>query len=579
MRPYALPLTVSVLALVLGAGCSGDDTNPPDPPQTTGATAETGAGDTAVPFTGEPFQVTDHQGSVVLLRDARLREGDRGYFRMYGIFGSDLRDVGTGQLCLDRGICIDELPTSVGDYVELDGFFRTTESDFDWVGERVAIGNSPRDWMEMPFLYSLGTSADPEADLPEFGFYLGNESRLDRDEIPPLGVRVEEGEWGDGVEVEAEDGIPLPFMPRLNSPPGEVIPPAAVVTFDWMWPPDPKPPEPPVDRGSTPLYLRVRANELHRIYRLPQEGPYDLELGALGLNDSSQAEFYFGRWHSSETRINRNDLFVYGGIEARIGTTECPTNAFPSVNLAGTSNEGQLPAVQVASIGVSFDGLVLDQSVRDYGWDAKGSGTPTPQSSSLTFTAYRRNGEPLCTVRYDASSATSVPTNTVQTANAGRIFNAFEISLRGGISDCNRLDAPVFEGYPLLTQALESTPWIFAFGEMGESAGPLAEAYGNDWSTVEGQMYGLYAQRVISDNLDRCPGADEVYLDVELGAVEVGAGFLYQTEECGVLNPDLMALGYRPGIPMKSGVYSTTPASPFDVSLPECPPPETTTGL
>jgi len=569
------------LGLVIGvAGCSGDDdSNEPDPPQTTASTAETGSDDTAEPITGEPFQVINHEGSVVLIRDASLREGDNGYFRLYGVFGTDLRGVGTGQFCLDAGVCIEELPEQVGDFVELDGFFRTTEMDYDWVGERVSVGNSPRDWMEMPFLYARGSSADEDADVDVFGFYQGGEARLDRDEIPPLGVRIEEGEWGDNVEVEAEDGIPLPQLPRLVSPPTTVVPPAAVVTFDWLWPPDPKPPELPIDRGDTPLFLRVRANELHRIYRLPQEGPFDLELGALGVNESSDVEFFFGRWSNTEARINRNDLHVYGGIERRLTSTTCITSNLPKVNLAGESTGAESPTIQPASIAVSFDGLLVDEDVHDYGWDAKGLGSPTPTSSSLTFTAYDADQQPLCTVRYDASRASSVPVNTVTVANAGRVFAAFEIDLANGITDCNRLDSPIFEGYPTLNQALESTPWLFALGEMGASAGPLSQAYGNDWDTVEGQMYGLYAQRMISDNVDRCPGADDVYVDVEVGAVEVGAGFLYQTESCGVLHPDLVPLGYRPGNPMKSGVYSTSPVLPFEAVLPACPPPETTTGL
>lgn len=575
MRPHARPLLVSLIALVAGAGCSGDDTNQPDPPQTSGTTAETGTDDTAESTTGEDFQVRDHEGSVVLFRDGTLKDGDDGYFRLYGLFGSDLRGVGTGQLCLDKGVCIHDLPTTVGDYVELDQFFRTTESDFDWVGERVSIGNSPRDWMEMPFVYTVGTSPLPEADLEEFGFYKGSESRLDRDEIPPLGVRIEEGEWGDNVEVEAEDGIPLPVLPRLGSPAGTEVAPQAVISFEWMWPRDPKPPEPAFDRGDTPLYLRVKANELHRIYRLPEEGPYDLELGALGLNESSQVELSFGRWSYTEARLNKNDLYVYGGIEKKITTTTCPDSSFQRTNLAGESTGLDEPTLQVKSIGVSFDGILFDGEVKDYAYDAKGTGAPLPQSSSLTFTAYDADDQALCTVRYDASRATSIEANSVRTANAARIFNAYEIDLANGISDCNRLDAPVFEGYPRLAMALEATDWIFAFGEMGDSAGPLSQAYGNDWDTVEGQMYGLYIQRVLT-NSDRCPDADEVYVDVEAGAVEVGAGFLYQTSACGVLNPDLVPLRYRPGAPMKGGVYRTSPVLPFDAVLPQCPPPETT---
>ncbi len=563
----------ALLGVVGVVGCSGDDENPPDPPQQTGSTAETGANDTATTTTGDPFQVRDHEGSVVLYRDSLISEGDPAYIQMWANFGDDLRGVGTGQFCLDRGVCIHQLPENPGDFVELDRFFRSTEVDYDWVGERVAIGNSPRDWLEIPFQYVRGTSADEEVDGREYGFYSGSESRLDRDEVPPLGVRVEEGEWGDNVEIEAEDGIPFDFLPRLNSPSGTNVPPAAVVTFDWMWPPDPDPPEPPRDLGDTPLYLRVRSNELHRIYRLPHEGPFDLELGALGLNESSNVEFYFGRWSNTEARLNKNDLHVYGAIEKKLTSPGCNTATLPKVNLAGTPKPAEEPAINVAYLGVSFDGMVMDGGVYDYGWDVKGLGTATPTSSSLTFTAYGPDQQPLCSVQYDATRAEAVALNDVKPTNAARIFGAWEIDLANGVSDCNRLDSRVFEGYGTIPAAIESTPWVFALGELGrKSAAALEPVYGNDWATVDGQLYGLYVKRVVS-SLDRCVDADEVFVDVEVGAVEAGAGFLYQQASCGVMDPALVKLPYRPGLPMKSGVYSTTPVVPFDAVLPACPEP------
>ena len=384
MRPHLIFL----LALV---GCSGDDGDdtPVDAATTTGpTTTDTGPEPIDTEVTGEPWLQRNHQGSVVVRRQLESALG-RSETQLYGLFVDDMQGISTGLWCMDRGVCLDD-SLSFNRESDIRGIFRRGQSDYDWVGEAVYIGNDPRTWEFLPFI------ADETAN---FGVYRRSIKSFSSDDMPPYRVTFG-GEWD---EVEIDDAVEVPLLPRLLSPEASTtLPLAREVTLAWEWPP-----EDVRERGPGKLFLRVSSNQVDRMIPLPDDGPYTLDLSDWGLNPSSALDLYFGRWlRSSHTTEGNNELTVWSVAEQPLTTERC--SGAPNV-FAGMG-EGQVPGptgivLEVDQVSVGFRGVVDLGEVYDYRF-VNSEGEPETASAELLFDLYDVQGN-RCSLVYDASLAES----------------------------------------------------------------------------------------------------------------------------------------------------------------------------
>ena len=510
LRPSAI-----VLSFACMAACKGDDGRPPDPPQPEG-TGETGIPDTGPATPPEPWQVRGHEGSVVVRRDAAIRPGTQGYLEMYGLFADQLTGANSGLWCVEKGVCITTLPERPGDFVDLDGVIRRGQTSYDWVGETITVGNEPRDWLEIPFLHDF---------LTDYGVYRAGAVRIDQNEISPYDVRFE-GEWG---TVKVEDGIGLPLLPRLAE-----IPTASSVEFSWTWPDASR----KVDIGEGELYVRLASNEIDRIWRLPDEPPFTVDLEGLGLNNSSNVNLYFGRWTQQQVEVNRNTLNLFGVTEMRRSMPQC--SSWPNIVYSESRTNPLDPVIDVQYVGMGFEGLLDLGDVRDYRSDSNGDGTAEGVSSQLVFTFYDDAFAELCEVRYDASNATREP-QVWSTDSRAVIFEAYTMKPSRGVSTCSAVDEAVF-GSRDIRAVLESITWGFGFGETLATEEPLAEFYGDDWDAQKANTWGFFLK-----------------LPDEEKAFEIGAGQGYRLSDCATLDPALEPVRFAPGSPMTSAVHVHNP--------------------
>jgi len=415
------------LALV---GCSGDDasdtTSGTSPTPTT--PVDTGPEPIDTELTGEPWLKRGHQGSVVVRR--RLASAGAGStIELFGLFVDDLQGAKTGLWCMDRGVCIEELTQQESD---IDGVFRRGESDYDWVGEVITVGNDPRTWTTLPFV------ADLQAN---FGVYRNDINAFDEDELPPYRVAFG-GEWD---EVEIDDAVELPLLPKLRTPnPTEVLGLTQQVQFTWEWPPEDVRP-----RGSGRLYLRVMSNQVDRMIPLPDEGPFNLDISTWGLNPSSNLEIYFGRWlRQRHVTQGDNELTIWSVNEQPVQTQQCQGS--PSVPL--DEDDGHSPSnigvvFNVDQVSLSLDGILDRGNVADVKRQPDPKKAPDLTSSRLAFDLYDAAGN-HCAYQYDGSLAT--PRSAFASDSGALVQQAFNIEPNGAslrvACDASLLEASVTGG-------------------------------------------------------------------------------------------------------------------------------------
>jgi len=401
--------------VALAAGCDDDDgsgTGDGPTDNTTEPTGDTATEPVDTELTGEPWLKRDHEGSVVVRQELSYAMGN-GDVELYGLFVDDLQGASTGLWCMDRGVCFDEL--SVDEEMDIGGVFRRGLSDYDWVGETVTIGNDPRLWVNLPFV------ADAAAN---FGVYRSTVDEFDEDEVPPYRVSFD-GEWD---EVELDDAVQLPLLPRLRTPsPDEVQPRSTEVEFSWEWPPADVLP-----RGQGRLYIRVMSNQVDRMIPLPdEEGPYTLELEDWGLNPSSNVDFYFGRWtRKQEIVTGNNELTVWGVVEQPVTTVRCSgARNFNLDEEDGHVHSQTGVVLEVDQVSMAFEGVVDRAEIYDWRDQPDPKLPPEERTAELVFDLYDIDGN-RCAYTYDATA--SEPRPTFASDSGALVQQAFQLQPSGG---------------------------------------------------------------------------------------------------------------------------------------------------
>lgn len=393
-----------LVVLALGA-CSGDDGTPGTDgtaPEPTGSTGDTSASTTDTAPTGEPWLARNHEGSLVVRREIPL-SGNSNKYDILGLFVDDLQGATTGLWCRNQGVCLEGLPDE--DPVSLQATaFRQGLARYDWVGERITIGQDPRQWIDVPFVPDV---------LANFGVYQRLNVSFDEDEIMPYRVEFG-GAWG---EVELDDFLDVPLMPRIELVNTAVAYNSPAVEFLWEFPP-----EEAVPKGPGRMFLRVASNQVDELIPLRDNGSYTLDLSAYDLNPSSNVDVFLGRWIDERVELSGGNVMnVYSIAEVKVTTPRCAVDlSFPT--------PARFPAesgvvVEAHAMSMGYRGVVHSSEVHDYREDTTGLGFDNV-SAELRFQLQDTDGS-VCELRYDASQAT--PREPFPSANGALVQQAFEL--------------------------------------------------------------------------------------------------------------------------------------------------------
>jgi hypothetical protein len=153
---------------------------------------------------------------------------------------------------------------------------------------------------------------------------------------------------------------------------------------------------------------------------------------------------------------------------------------YPSVEVPdGTPSATPFTPVYIALNGF---GIRTETGWEDYNYYGE-------DSSALVYFDIYDEVDIVCQVIYDLNTATSILPSTITSIGAdgvsagGRIFEAYELNLTGGNTDCGRIDAAVF-GSEDIREVLAFLPIVVGIGELDSLRAELATAVGDaglDW--------------------------------------------------------------------------------------------------
>lgn len=255
----------ALVAWLMIGGCAGNKLDGIGPGDTDTAT---GDDDDSVP-TGP---IRSDEGSFVVLSWLPSAVDEAAETQILGMFVETRRDILNLAQCVgsDSSFCATELPQNAGDSVLVDSLDPTLFEELATrdVGNVVSLG----DW-KANYAYDSAK---------ELGFYFGAEPNVD---LPggKLGLTLD-GEWGPyagtddissptAIEITSHD--PMVFNEFFDVEP---------IPLRWV----------PGDQGDVYLYVSSPAEQ--RLYRLEDDGEFDLDLTALGLGDNDVIDMILGRW-------------------------------------------------------------------------------------------------------------------------------------------------------------------------------------------------------------------------------------------------------------------------------------------
>ncbi len=210
------------------------------------------------------------------------------------------------------------------------------------------------------------------------------------------------------------------------------------------------------------------------------------------------------------------------------------------------SNEPD-PATQfdLTYFGLGFIGQIQESEIYDWEMDSE------PASAMLEFTLYDSDWD-TCSLIYDASDYVH---NNGWKTEGGQLYDAFDIDIAAGYTDCPELDDAQWETIDA-RELVERHKWGHGFGSFYANESELKDAVqdaGLDW-TNDWQPYVM---------------ATYIYWDLAGYGIELGYGFGYESE-CGVLTTDgdgyATTMAAATGTPLPSGVYSGSPFYVYDAT-------------
>ncbi len=132
-----------------------------------------------------------------------------------------------------------------------------------------------------------------------------------------------------------------------------------------------------------------------------------------------------------------------------------------------------------AYLELELDAGIYDLTLRDYVQDG------IAHSTSLTFHVLDDAGRPLCDVVYDLTGATTAVSNWATTS--GILFEALELSLTGGTTDCPKLNTAQYAAFGTtdIRKIIEAQPLGIGLGELDALEWQVEDeqvALGEDWA-------------------------------------------------------------------------------------------------
>ncbi|MBA2319699.1 MAG: hypothetical protein H0V89_00980, partial [Deltaproteobacteria bacterium] len=290
--------------------------------------------------------------------------------------------------------------------------------------------------------------------------------------------------------------------------------------------------------GAGDPYLRIVTDDFTRVYKLEDDGEYELDYDALGLGPAERPDLAVGRWSVEEVDVNGNTLTMVGMTEQPCGTQICDN--FPDVVINGSSSGAGL-GTSPSFLGVGYQALIYDSQLEDFQFSGD------DLSAALIFTVYDASERPLCNVSYDASNNAIVQ---YPTENGLALWKAWSIDLGngGGASTCGRVDPSVF-GSEDMRDYIESFSWGFGIGEMSpELTTQLSLTFGPDWPLLQPLLHAVY---VTNDGVT---------------ATEMGFGRNADLNGCYTGNPTLEPDELVPSGPnLPDSLYAGTPYYFYDI--------------
>ncbi len=444
----------AVLALVLLGACNNDkDASGTDVDTDV---LDTGLDtDTTVTIPPEPptWQVTGQVGNILAVHTL-AGKGQKENYRVTAVFADALQGFDTAAGCMTRnGLCIQSLPTEDDTFVDTDKDFDEDGRVYTWNGFSVTV-----DVVDAPFIIE-------DDGIHYYDFELDG---------PPLELHPAvsfSGEWG---SFSSSSALVIPTL--------ELVEPSASDNVDVTdgfgtvrWTPG----------GEGVPHLVIVADDFTRVYRLADDGQFEIDWDSLGLGNDIP-DVYYARWSVTEHDINGNTLGVVGVTQQAFGVQYCDN--FPTTNVPGAKGNGNL-GDRPHHLTVGYHGLIYENELHDY--TSSGTGV----SATIDFVIYDINFQPLCTIQYDASVNT--PTTAWTTDNGMALWQGYDIDLSEGkgSSTCGGVDELIF-GTRDLREYIEGFTWGFGIGDMS----PLQEAdlelqFGAQWAIVGPQLHGVYATR------------------------------------------------------------------------------------
>ena len=145
-----------------------------------------------------------------------------------------------------------------------------------------------------------------------------------------------------------------------------------------------------------------------------------------------------------------------------------------------------LPAFDPTWMSFEWDLLSDANGLHDFWIDIDGDGMSDPAteegSSALIITLWGPEFNELCSVAFDADAA--VANAAPAWAGAAAVYEAFDLTVADGTTDCPALD-PLVYGTDDIRDLLSQISWGVAMGELGDVAAPLEDAvtaFGLDWA-------------------------------------------------------------------------------------------------
>lgn len=274
------------VALFVVVGCAGDSTDL-GPGDTDTATEPT---DTDV-----PGPVRSDEGSFVVLSWLPSAVAAAPETVILGMFAENRRGILNLAQCVGSAasFCVTDLPENPGDSVPVESLDPSLLGELNTrdVGETVSLG----DWTAE---YRFDSATDA-------GFYFGAENNVD---LPgrKLGLTLG-GEWGPYAGTD-DISAPTPMVLTSHDPmvQNEFFD-AEPIPLRWE----------PGTKGE--VYLEASTPLEQRLYKLDDDGEYDLDLSALGLAADDDVTLLLGRWsietvdhdgHEVNVQIQSNQRLV-----------------------------------------------------------------------------------------------------------------------------------------------------------------------------------------------------------------------------------------------------------------------------